>query len=176
MEYTFTLKFKLAESDSDRDAVVERLGAAGCTDALVGTGVSGLLALEFAREATSAQAALVSALQDVRAALPDALLVEAGPDLVGLTDAADLLGVSRQNMRKYLTSYPDAFPAPVHAGAGSIWHLASILQFLMQRGHDLTAPLVEVSEAAMQFNLAKEAPLMDRYGEQLRSLLGEHAA
>ncbi|WP_340146689.1 hypothetical protein [Halomonas sp. PA16-9] len=38
MEYIFTLKYQLADSDSDLDALVERLGAAGCDDALVGVG------------------------------------------------------------------------------------------------------------------------------------------
>ncbi|MGE5331556.1 MAG: transcriptional regulator, partial [Nitrospirota bacterium] len=35
MEYTFTLKYQLAEDDCDLDALVERLGEAGCDDALV---------------------------------------------------------------------------------------------------------------------------------------------
>ena len=35
MEYTFTLKYQLTEDDSDPDGLVERLGEAGCDDALV---------------------------------------------------------------------------------------------------------------------------------------------
>ena len=58
MEYTFTLKYQLADDDRDVDALVERLGAAGCDDALVGIGQPGRLALEFTREADSADAAL----------------------------------------------------------------------------------------------------------------------
>lgn len=38
MEYTFTLKYQLTEDDSDPDGLVERLGEAGCDDALVGIG------------------------------------------------------------------------------------------------------------------------------------------
>ncbi|WP_246766724.1 DNA-binding protein, partial [Bordetella pertussis] len=97
MEYLFTLKYQLADADSDLDALVERLGEAGCDDALVGMGLPGRLVLEFTREADSAEAAVRSALADVRRAMPTAALIEAAPDLVGLTDVAQIVGVSRQN-------------------------------------------------------------------------------
>ena len=48
MEYTFTLKYQLADEDRDADALVERLGEAGCDDALVGIGQPGRLALSRA--------------------------------------------------------------------------------------------------------------------------------
>lgn len=70
MEYTFTLKYQLAEQDANHDELVERLGAAGCDDALVGTGQPGRIALEFVREAESAEDALSSALSDVKSAIP----------------------------------------------------------------------------------------------------------
>ena len=63
MEYDFTLKFALAEGDSDAAAIVERLGASGCDDALVGTGIPGRIALSFTREAASAEDAVLSALK-----------------------------------------------------------------------------------------------------------------
>ena len=96
MEYTFTLKYKLAAQDCDLDAIVERLGEAGCDDATIGVGQPGRLALVFSREAASAFEALASALRDVKNAVPSARLVEAGPDFVGLTDVAEIAGVSRQ--------------------------------------------------------------------------------
>ena len=38
MDFEFTLKFKIdAQTDEQFDEIVERLGAEGCTDALVGT-------------------------------------------------------------------------------------------------------------------------------------------
>ena len=58
MEYTFTLKYQLADDDRDTDALVERLGEAGCDDALVGIGQPGRLALEFTREAVDAATAV----------------------------------------------------------------------------------------------------------------------
>ncbi len=53
------------------------------------TGLPGRVALSFVREADSANAAMVSALADARRAMPSATLIEAVPDLVGLTDIAD---------------------------------------------------------------------------------------
>lgn len=88
MEYTFILKYQLAGDDSDQQVLVERLGEAGCNDALVGIGQPGRLALEFTREADSADAAVCSALADVRSAVPSARLIEVVPDLVGLSDVA----------------------------------------------------------------------------------------
>ncbi len=160
MEYEFTLKFKLDSADANYDDIVERLGAAGCTDALVGIGVVGHLGLEFVREAVSAEEAMLSAIADVKTAIPGAKLVEAGPDFVGLTDAADLVGVTRQNMRKFMITHSEAFPAPVHSGSTSIWHLALVLQFLGEREYNLAPSLVDVAKAAMRVNLTKEVALM----------------
>ncbi len=76
MEYTFTLKYELRDGDDSVDDVVERLGAIGCNDALVGIGRVGRLSLEFTREVASAEAALVNALSDVKRAVPSAKLIE----------------------------------------------------------------------------------------------------
>lgn len=157
MEYTFTLKYQLIEDDRDPDALVERLGEAGCDDALVGTGQPGRLALEFTREAESADAAVRSALADVRRAVPSARLIEVAPDLVGLTDVAEIVGVSRQNMRKLMLAHPGSFPAPVHEGSASIWHLADVLAWLQAKGsYSLTRDVQEVARVALQVNVAKE--------------------
>ncbi len=55
-EYAFTLKYQLADNERDPDALLERLGGAGCDDALVGIGQPGRLALKFTREAAGAEA------------------------------------------------------------------------------------------------------------------------
>jgi hypothetical protein len=65
MEFEFTLTLTLAADDSDVDDFIERLGAAGCTDALVGIGQPRRIALNFCREAKSAEQAIRSALEDV---------------------------------------------------------------------------------------------------------------
>lgn len=157
MEYHFTLKYQLAAEDRDPAAIVERLGAAGCDDALVGTGVAGRIALAFTREAASAEAALHSALEDVRRAIPGAKLTETGPDYVGLTDVAELLDMSRQNLRKLMLTHPASFPPPVHDGSASIWRLAELLGWFADRGYTVDPMLVETASTARQVNLAKDA-------------------
>ncbi|MCW0399099.1 hypothetical protein NB688_002501 [Xanthomonas sacchari] len=174
MEYTFTLKYQLADEDLDTDALVERLGEAGCDDALVGIGQPGRLALEFTREAADAGEAVRSALADVRAAAPSARLIEVAPDLVGLTDVAEIVGVSRQNMRKLMLAHPGSFPAPVHEGSTSIWHLADVLAWLQVRGgYALAEDVLDVARVAMQANVAKERLRLPKAAaKELETLVG----
>ena len=84
-EYEFTLKFGLQETVINPLEHEGPLYSAGCDDALVGMGQQGRLALHFIREATSAHEAIASAIKNVRKAIPDARLIEATPDFVGLT-------------------------------------------------------------------------------------------
>lgn len=174
MEYTFTLKYQLTGDDCDPDALVERLGGAGCDDALVGIGQPGRLALEFTREAVDAATAVRSALADVRRAVPSARLIEMAPDLVGLTDVAELVGVSRQNMRKLMLAHRGGFPAPVHEGSTSIWHLADVLAWLQAKGsYPLAQDILEVAQVALQVNVAKEGRRLPRAAsKELEALVG----
>lgn len=174
MEYDFTLRFKLAPNDVDLDALVERLGEAGCDDALVGIGQPGRVALEFTREAPTAEEAIVSALADVKRAIPDAKLVEVSPDIVGLSDVAEMVGVSRQNMRKLMLAHQANFPVPIHEGSASIWHLAPVLEWLGERGtYRFDRAVFEVAQTAMQVNLAKEfASLTPRFRREIKTLVG----
>ena len=162
MDYEFTLKYQLASDDAAVEEVVERLGAAGCDDALIGIGQPGRIALEFSRNADSAYAAIVSAMTDVKKAVPTAKLLEVSPDFVGLTDVAELVGVSRQNMRKLSLAHTGSFPAPVHAGSVVLWHLAHVLDWLGPRGaYQIDGAVRDVAHVAMQVNLAKEAAQLE---------------
>ncbi|MBC8130867.1 MAG: DNA-binding protein [Rhizobiaceae bacterium] len=157
MDYSFTLKYRLPDDDRTMDVLVERLGEAGCTDALVGIGIPGRIALDFTRDAKTARHAVRSALEDVRSAIPKAMLIEASPDFVGLTDVADIVGVSRQSIRKLMLGHDD-FPVPVHDGSPSVWHLADVLRWLEGRKGYLSDPrLRETAAAALEVNVAKEA-------------------
>lgn len=156
-EYTFTLKYQLTNVGGEPAELVERLAEAGCDDALVGTGVPSRIALEFTRDASSAWEALATALRDVKRAVPEARLIEAAPDFVGVTDIATVLGTSRQYVRKLMLSNGDSFPPPVHGGSASIWHLAEVLEWLVQRkGHALERTQLETARAALEVNLVKE--------------------
>lgn len=155
-EYEFTLKFSLQDTSADPETYIEALGEAGCTDALIGIGVNGRIALDFIREAKTAFEAIFSAIEDVRRAIPGAKLVEATPDLVGLTDVAEILGLSRQYMRKLMLASGSEFPLPVHDGKSSMWHLFPVLSWLKNQ-YQIDESLVEVAKATMQVNVVKEA-------------------
>ncbi|BEV17815.1 XRE family transcriptional regulator [Herbaspirillum sp. DW155] len=76
MEHEFTLRFQLdpADSASDADDILERLGEAGCLDALVEVGTPGKIVLDFTRNATSLEQAIRVAIADVESAIPTAVL------------------------------------------------------------------------------------------------------
>ncbi len=163
VEYTFTLKYQLGAASVDFDELVEQLGNFGCDDALVGLGQPGRVALEFIRDAPNAQAAIKSALADVRRALPDAILIEAAPDLVGVTDVAQITGVTRQNIRKLMLSHAETLPVPVHAGTVSLWHLSDVLTWLGEHvGYAFPKATLEVARAAERVNVSKEAMRIER--------------
>jgi hypothetical protein len=156
-EYDFTLKFDLPEPGADPEQYIAALYEAGCDDATVGVGMRGRIGLNFTREAESAFVAVVSAIADVRRAIPGARLTEATPDLVGLTDSAERVGCSRQNKRKLFVTPVAAFPAPVHEGNAAVWHLAKVLQwFKAKGGYTVPDELIDLSNATMQVNLARQ--------------------
>ena len=153
--YEFALKVALPSPDVDIDDCVERLGDRGCDDAIVGIGQRGRIALSFIREADSAMDAVLSGIADVRHALPDSALTEAAPDFVGLTDVAELLHVSRQNVRKLILDCKAPAPAPVHEGRPTIWRLASVLDWLReQKSYAIDEDLMALARTNMQVNLA----------------------
>jgi hypothetical protein len=172
-QYDFTLNFALPQQDVDPGVYVEQLFADGCDDALIGIGQHGRLALDFTREAPSASEAIIGALADVQRVVPGAKLIEASPDFVGLTDIANILGFTRQNMRKLFVKSGPKFPLPVHEGKPAIWHLATVLDwFTKETKRDLDGSLLEVSRVNMQCNLVKEtAGLDDGVSDQLKALV-----
>lgn len=171
-EYEFGLRFSLPRDEAHSDELIERLGNAGCDDALVGIGHAGRIAFEFAREADSAYSAILSAIRDVKRALPEAELVEVSPDLVGITDVAEIVGCSRQNIRKLLLSCSSRGPTPLHEGKWEVWHLAPVLSWLAtEKRHTVSSHWLEISEATLKFNAALDARLTDaETQEQMRTL------
>lgn len=155
-DYEFTLKFSLPESGAEPGEYVEALAAAGCDDALIGIGQRGRIALDFTRAAKSAYAAISTAMRDVRKTIPKAVLVEASPDFVGLTDVADIAGFTRQNMRKLMINNISSFPIAVHEGKPALWHLASVLTWLGEQQRPVDVVLLEVAKINMTLNIAKE--------------------
>lgn len=170
-EYQFELTFKLPqEADPDQYfAALEK----HCSDAMIGTGQAGYMAFDFTRESKSAYAAITSAVTDVKKAIPNAALVEATPDFVGLTDVADLLGFSRQYMRKLMLKSGTTFPTPVHEGKPSIWHLSNILIWLKENKKvEVEDALIDVANVNKKFNVIKELnQVNDGTQESIRELI-----
>ena len=83
-EYEFTLKFSLNDNNVNEDLLVEKLYNSRCSDALIGLGKKGRIALDFIREANSASEAIFSAIKDGKKALPNVNLIETMPDFVHL--------------------------------------------------------------------------------------------
>ena len=157
-EYEFTLRFALPSGQVQTDDLLERLGAAGCDDALIGIGHPGRIALEFTRAAPSAREAIFGAIADMRRAISGADLVEVAPDLVGVTDVADLVGCSRQNIRNLMTACGSKAPAPLHEGRSALWHLSPVLCWLAaEKAYDVDGQLLELAEATMKVNAAVDA-------------------
>ncbi len=161
-EFEFTLKYGLTNAPLEPEAYVERLGEVGCDDALIGIGQSGRIALQFDRMAENAFDAILSAIKDVKQAIPDAKLIEATPDLVGLSDIAEILGCSRQNIRKLMLNNRASFPTPIHEGKAALWHLFSVLTWLQQGNrYSIDETLLHVAKANMQLNIVKETANLD---------------
>lgn len=156
--FEFTLKFAVPVRTAEPDDWIDRLADAGCDDALIGTGIAGRLALNFDRIATDADSALRSAVADVQRAIPEARLIEAGPDYVGLTEIAELLGISRQAMRKIMAKNIETFPLPIHEGSPSIWHLKDVLGWMREeQGRAVDAAIEEVSVVACRLNSGRRS-------------------
>lgn len=136
--YEFVLRFQLPHANPPQDPSVylDALYEGGCDDALIGVGRPGYIALDITREAESAESAVASAIADVMNVIPGAELIEVCPDLVNLSDLADLVGCTRQNMRKYASGEIRALTAPFppahHAGQPPVWRLCQVGPWLNQ--------------------------------------------
>jgi hypothetical protein len=161
-DYEFTLKFKLPDPTTDTGMYIDALYESGCDDAIIGTGTKGFIALGFIREAPSAYDALSSAIKDVRKAIPQAEIVEASPDFVGVTDVANLLGCSRQNIQKLLSKSIADRPRAVYGGAQSVWHLLELLTWLIEhKNYHIDESLVEIARTTRSLNLVKQSERLD---------------
>ena len=162
IEYDFTLTFNFSDGTKDPEFYIEKLINSGCDDALIGIGKKGKIALNFTRESDSALTALCSAIEDVKSAIPDAMLIEATPDFVGLSDIAEVLGYSRQNIRKLMLNHQTDFPSPIHEGSSAIWHLSNVLSWFKQgERYQIDESLFDIAKANMQLNIVKDSINLD---------------
>ena len=162
MEYEFILKFELPDADIEAEQYLEALFEAGCDDATIGIGKKGAIALDFTREGKSADDAVLSAIENVKKAIPNAKLIEVSPDLVTPTEIASVVGFTRQNVQKIISSPKKRFPSPIHqSSAGGIWHLEPVLRWFMEDGHKIDKQLLEVANISMATNITNQTQKID---------------
>ena len=155
-EYEFVLLFSLQNPDEDASSYEEALEKNGCTDALIGTGQHGFIALDFCREEKSAYAAIASAISAVEVSIQNAVLTRVDPDLVGITDIAEIVNRSRQNIRKLIYAKHSGAPSPVYSGSSTLWHLYDILKWLRDtKEYAISPELVDVAELSKGINAYK---------------------
>ena len=156
-EYEFTLIFALPHKKRELDVCIESLAEHGCDDATIGIGKPGRIALWFTRHGDTAAAAVLSAIGDAQSAIPEALLIEVTPDYVGVTEVAETVGCSRQNIRNLLVGAAATPPAPVHEGSSAVWHLAVLLRWLRDaKRYRIADDLLDLASTTMQVNIAIE--------------------
>ena len=132
MTSEFSLLFS-APKIEDCDEYADRLYEAGYTD--VGIDDTGEFEVRCSGVFSNINQEISNAKSAVLLAIPEALFLEAGPDYVGLTDIARIIGVSRQHMRRLWESGKEmGFPTPAINGSKNIWHLAPIIDWLVLNG------------------------------------------
>ncbi len=94
-EYEFTLKFTLDNISSNAEDYISSLEKEGCDDATIGIGKNGCIALLFNREANDAKQAVISAINNVVKAIPNAKLIDA---------RLDSIGISMADMKNYINN------------------------------------------------------------------------
>jgi hypothetical protein len=153
-EYEFELIFKLTPGE-DPAQRLDALFEAGCDDALPGIGQKGYIALTFNREAKDAKSAILSAMENVKDAIPHSMLESAGPYLLNLTELAFEFGVTKQYMQKLARSNA-SFPAPFINGKTSYWKADEVALWLNNGVKVVDPRVIETLQKIRALNLALE--------------------
>lgn len=155
----FNFIVTLSGVNATTDGLEDALYAAGCHDALIcfyGTAVY----LEFDRESTSLESAVLTAIRDIESAPSLNARVESiDSTLVGLSDIAGLTGLSRQAVAllKEGARGTGNFPGPVQRVKGNspLWRWRTIVDWLVQEARiSADSPLVEHAQVIDNLNLA----------------------
>ena len=153
--YQFELVFALLPNE-DGEAYTDALFEAGCGDAGVGVGKLGSIALMFDREAKSAHEAVESAIANVLTAIPHARLERTDKYLMNLSEIAELVGTTKQNLSKYANgkSTYEAFPSPrIVSRSGTFWYFTEVASwFEKNKLLQIEPPQVELSRELYRCN------------------------
>ena len=100
-EIEFELIFALPEGEHEAFDLMDAVFEAGFEDAIVGTGVPGMLGVALEAASDRAEDAILDAARAIQKQLPEgSVLREVRPDLVSLADVAKRLDVTRQSLQK----------------------------------------------------------------------------
>lgn len=100
-EIEFELIFALPEGEHEAFDLMDAVFEAGFEDAIVGTGVPGMLGVALEAASDRAEDAILDAARAIQKQLPKgSVLREVRPDLVSLADVAKRLEVTRQSLQK----------------------------------------------------------------------------
>ncbi len=130
MTETHEFTLIVAGADVQTDEALNALAEVGCDDATVGSS-GGVQHLDFDREASSYLAAVLSAIEDVEAAVPGVRTVRVLPDeYVTLAEIAQRTGRTRESARLLSIGErgPGGFPPPAARGAerNKLWRLPEV--------------------------------------------------
>lgn len=173
--YHFSLT--LAGVTADTPGLEDALFVSGCNDALLcfyGKSVY----LEFDRESESFAKAVLSAINDIESGDAGATVISVDANLVGLSDIAELSGMSRQAiaMLKDGTRGPGDFPSPIQriTGVSPLWRWADVADWLHNKGK-LAAELadnarqLDIINIALQLRETKQRDVVALYETMLAS-------
>ena len=100
-EIEFELIFALPEGKHEVFDLIDAVFEAGFEDAIVGTGLPGMLGVALEASSDRAEDAILDAARVIQKQLPEgSVLREVRPDLVSLADVAKRLEVTRQSLQK----------------------------------------------------------------------------
>jgi len=168
MSNEFMLTYMVPVID-DMNFYLDRLVKAKCSDAVTGLADGGRLTLDFFdRDGPNISEIIEHAVNSISREIPEAKLIDVSPDLVGITELAAMLEVSRQAVRKmWEKNISHNFPAPVKYGNGKspIWNMASVLHWMDKSDkYDTPNGMLEASKAAMRANVIRAQEKLEELG------------
>lgn len=155
--FTLTLSGVTCETEGLEDALYE----SGCNDALI-CAYGNSVYVEFDREADSLDDAIASAVKNIEMAGVDAVVESVDSALVGLSDIAEITGMSRQAiaMLKDGTRGSGDFPCPIQRikGQSPLWDWADVAEWLLKNDRlKERGSLVVNARVLSKWNLALRA-------------------
>lgn len=140
--FEFGLIFALPQGADDPVELSNAVYDAGYEDALVGSGIPGLLAVDVEAEGDDAECVILDTARRLLKTLPTGTrLREVRPDLVSLADVAEKLNVRRQALQQR------AMPLPSLGGLFRIDEVAAALAVAMEPAAGKRRPRFDLEAA-----------------------------